>query len=124
MYQQALAPVVARDAELRRSSDDSTTRLAAGMTAEARGRGLETIAFAQFSADGRRFYMADTPDPSMPWARTAVGDIGQALQQSVADSTQRVAQIDQTQALAQQQMQTQQQSVQQSGPVIQGPRLA
>lgn len=124
MYQQALAPIVARDAELRRSSDDSTTRVAAGMTAEARGRGLETIAFAQFSADGRRFYMVDTPDPSTPWARTAVGDIGQALQQSVADSTQRVAQIDQTQALAQQQTQTQQQSVQQSGPVIQGHRLA
>jgi hypothetical protein len=124
MYRQALAPVLTRDAELGRTSDDTSVRLAAGMTAEARTRGLETIAFAQFSADGQRFYMANTPDPSSPWARTAVGDVGQALQQSVADSSQRVARIDQTQVMAQQFAQpAQQQTLDQGGPVIQGPRL-
>lgn len=124
MFRQALAPVLSRDAELGRTPDDASVRLAAGMTAEARARGLESIAFAQFSPDGRRFYMADTADPASPLARTAVGDVGQGLQQSVADSSQRVAQLDQAQAMTQQlAAQTQQQEQAQGGPVIQGPRL-
>jgi hypothetical protein len=124
MFKQAIGPINARDAELGRGSDDTSARLAAGMTADARARGLETIAFAQFSPDGQKFYMADTANPSAPWARTAVGDVGPALQQSVVDSSQRVAQIDLAQAQAKQQAQpTQQQNIEQSGPVIQGPRL-
>lgn len=123
MFRQALEPVLSRDAELGRTPDDASIRLAAGMTAEARARGLEAIAFAQFSPDGRRFYMADTPDPASPSARIAVGDVGQSLQQSVADSSQRVAQLDQAQMQAQQvDAQTQQQGREQGAP--QGPRLA
>lgn len=123
MFRQALEPVLSRDAELGRTPDDASIRLAAGMTAEARARGLEAIAFAQFSPDGRRFYMADTPDPASPSARIAVGDVGQSLQQSVADSSQRVAQLDQAQMQAQQlAAQTQQQGREQGAP--QGPRLA
>jgi hypothetical protein len=125
MFQQALAPVLTRDAELGRTPDDASVRLAAGMTAAARERGLETIAFAQFSPDGQRFYMADTRDPASPLARTAVGDVGQGLQLSVADSTHRVAELDQTRAMTQRIAQpVQQQTPDQSGPVIQGPRLA
>lgn len=124
MFRQAFDPVRTRDAEMGRTSDETSLRLAAGMTADARARGIETIAFAQFSPDGRKFYMADTPDPSLPWAKTAVGDVAQALQQSVGDSTQRVAQLDQAQSAAQQLAQrTQQQSQEQNGPVIQGPKL-
>lgn len=124
MFQQALAPVLMRDAELGRTSDDASTRLAAGMTAEARERGLQTIAFAQFSPDGQRFYMADTRDPASPTARTAVGDVGQALQLSLADSTERVAQLDRTQDMAQRIAQpVQQQTVDQGGQVSQGARL-
>ena len=120
MFQQALAPVRTRDVELGRTSDETSVRLAAGMTADARARGFETIAFAQFSPDGRQFYMADTPDPASPWARTAVGDVGQAVQQSVADSSQRVAQLDQAQIMAQRPAQLAQQQTQDQG---QGPRL-
>lgn len=123
MFRQALEPVLSRDAELGRTPDDASIRLAAGMTAEARARGLEAIAFAQFSPDGRRFYLADTPDPASPAARIAVGDVGQGLQQSVADSSQRVAQLDQAQMQTQQlAAQTQQQGREQGAP--QGPRLA
>ncbi|MGN6151765.1 MAG: XVIPCD domain-containing protein [Lysobacteraceae bacterium] len=125
MFRQALAPVLARDAELGRTPDGASVRLAASMTAEARGRGLESIAFAQFSQDGSRFYMADTADPASPLARTAVGDVGQGLQQSVADSSRQVAQIDQAQAqtMAQSLAAQQTQAQAQAGPVIQGPRL-
>jgi Protein of unknown function (DUF2974) len=124
MFRKALGLIQTKDTELGRGSDDTTMRLAAGVTAEARARGLDTIAFAQFSEDGRRFLMADTRDPSLPWARTAVGDVGQALQQNVGDSTQRIAQLDQAQELARQQSQpTEQQDLKQSGPVIHGPRL-
>lgn len=124
MFRQAFEPVRVRDAELGRATDDVGVRLAAGMTAEARARGLETIAFAQFSPDGRRFFMADTPDPSQPWARTAVGDVAQGLQQSLVDSTRRVAELDQTQIVAQQRAQpTPQQTQEQGGAVTQGARL-
>ncbi|MEQ1512807.1 MAG: XVIPCD domain-containing protein [Lysobacteraceae bacterium] len=124
MFQQALAPVLMRDAELGRASDDASVRLAAGMTAAARERGLETIAFAQFSPDGQRFYISDMRDPTSPTARTVVGDVGQALQLSVADSTQRVAQLDRTQDMAQRIGQpAQQQTVDQGGQVNQGARL-
>lgn len=124
MFRQAFEPVSARDGELGRTSDDTSVRLAAGMTAEARARGLETIEFARFSPDGRRFYMADTPDPASPWARTAVGDVGTSLQQSVADSSLRVARIDEAQAMAQSLASPVQQQTQDStGQVAQGPRL-
>lgn len=77
-------------------SADDRTRLAAAITAEARANGLDTIAFAQPSPDGRRLYLADTADPTAPWARTAVVDIEQAQRQTLADSTHRVEQTDNT----------------------------
>jgi hypothetical protein len=125
MLRQVLDPIRTRDAELGRGSDDTSLQLAAGMTADARARGLETIAFAQFSPDGRQFYMADTSDPSSPLARTAVGDVGLGLQQSISDSTQRIAQLDQAQAIAQQRSQpAERQAMNQDAPVFQGPKLA
>ncbi len=124
MFRQAFEPVRVRDVELGRASDDASVQLAAGMTAEARARGLKTIEFAQFSPDGRQFHMADTPDPSLPWARTAVGDVAQCLQYSVAESSQRVAQLDQAQSMAQQlATPAQEQTRDQGGPVVHGLRL-
>jgi hypothetical protein len=68
--------------------------------------------------------MADTPDPSSPSARTAVGDVGTSLQHSVADSSLRVARIDEAQAMAQSHASpAQQQNQDLAGQTVQGPRL-
>ena len=65
---------------------------------DARLRGLEEIGYAQFSADGSRVYMADSQDPSAPWARKAVGDVGQALQRTMSESSEQVAELNRGQA--------------------------
>lgn len=45
--------------------------------------------------------MTDTPDPSAPWARTAVGQVGELVGQSLPQSSENVAKINQQLAMAQ-----------------------
>lgn len=97
MYAKLLATVNERDAELGRPSDRLSAQLSGGLTVDARQRGLEHIGYAQFSADGSRVYMADSQDPSAPWARKAVGDVGQALQRTLPESSVQVAELNRSQ---------------------------
>lgn len=98
MYAKLLATVSERDAALGRPSDRLSAQLSGGLTADARERGLEQIGYAQFSADGSRVYMADSQAPSAPWARKAVGDVGQALQRTLSESSEQVAELNRGQA--------------------------
>jgi putative chitinase len=122
MYARLATTVGERDANIGRAPDQLSTQLAGGLTATARERGLQEVGFAQFSPDGNRVYMTDTRDPSAPWAKTAVGDVAQSVHQPLAESSERVAQANQAQA-QEQSLMTQQQTQQQGGPVIQGPRM-
>ncbi len=122
MFARLSATVGERDAAIGRTPDQLSTQLAGGLTATARERGLQEVGFAQFSPDGNRVYMTDTRDPSTPWARTAVGEVAQSVHQPLVESSERVAQINQAQA-QEQSLTTQQQTQQQNGPVIQGPRM-
>ncbi len=45
--------------------------------------------------------MTDTADLSAPWAKTAVGDVGQLAEQKLSQSSENVAAINQQQALEQ-----------------------
>ena len=72
-----------------------------GLTEQARGRGLSTIGFAQFTPDGSKVAMTDTPDPTAPWARTAVGHVAALVGQSLDTSSDSVAKINQQLALEQ-----------------------
>jgi putative chitinase len=123
MYARLAATVGERDAAIGRAPGQLSTQLAGGLTVTARERGLQEVGFAQFSPDGNRVYMTDTRDPSLAWAKTAVGDVAQSVHQPLAESSERIARINQTQA-QEQSLMAQQQTQQQSGPVIQGPRMA
>ena len=79
--------------------------IAAGLVGDARDRGLDTIGFCKLSQDGRFAYITNTTNPSAEWAKTAVGDVGKAAQFTLQESSERVAQINQT--LEQQRSQTQ-----------------
>jgi hypothetical protein len=121
MYSALLAIANDRDDKLGRSRDDLSKQLAGGLTEVARGRELNTIGFAQFIPDGGKVYMTDTKDPSAEWARTAVGDVGKLVGQPLAQSSENVAKINEQLALKQD---TNQQSLDQSGPTIRGPVLS
>lgn len=126
MYSALLTLAHDRDDKLGRSRDDFSKQLAGGLTEVARGRELGTIGFAQFSPDGGKVYMTDTKDPSAPWARTAVGDVGQLVGQPLAQSSENVAKINEQlalkqDALAQSQTQT---LANPESPAPKGPRLA
>ncbi|MBX3712201.1 MAG: hypothetical protein KF800_09600 [Lysobacter sp.] len=97
MYQSILRHVQAEDRKRGREPDDASERLAAGLTVDAKARGLQSVAFFQMSTDGTRAYMADTADPSTPWARTANGDITTAVRQDLQASSDKVADINQRQ---------------------------
>jgi putative chitinase len=123
MYASLYGTVTERDAAIGRTPDTLSAQLSGGLTVAARERGLQEIGFSQFSPDGTRVYMTDTRDPAAPWARTAVGDVAQAVNQPLADSTQRVEAINRDQTPQQTIAQTREQTVQQDGPVVQGPRI-
>lgn len=124
MYAQLSGVVNERDAALGRSPDQLSAQLSGGLTLAARSRGLEDVGFAKFSEDGSRVYMTDARDPSAPWARTAVADVGQAVNRPLPESSEQVAELNRTLVRQQDPAQpTQQQGMQQDPAVIQGPRL-
>ena len=90
-----------RDKQLGREPDEISRQLAGGLVEKARERGLDTIGAAKFTPDGTKVGMTDTADLSAPWAKTAVGDVGQLTGQKLSQSSENVAAINQQQALEQ-----------------------
>lgn len=126
MFAAVLRAVNERDKELGREPDEVSRQLAGGLVEKARERGLETIGAAKFTPDGTKVGMTDTADLSAPWAKTAVGEVGQMAGQSLTRSSENVAAINQQQALEQSLKQpTQTQGMDgPDGPAPKGPRLA
>lgn len=126
MYATLLRTVNERDAQLGREPDEVSRQLAGGLTEQARARGLGTIGNASFTPDGTKVGMTDTKDLEAPWAKTAVGDVGQLAGQSLVRSSENVAAINQQQTLEQSlKPPTQTQSM--TGledPAPKGPRMA
>ncbi|MES2670062.1 MAG: peptidoglycan-binding domain-containing protein [Pseudomonadota bacterium] len=121
MYATLLRTVNERDAQLGREPDEVSRQLAGGLTEQARARGLNTIGNASFTPDGTKVGMTDTKDLEAPWAKTAVGDVGQLAGQSLVRSSEHIAAINQQQTLEQSQKPpTQTQSM--TGPEDQAPK--
>lgn len=126
MYAALLRTVNERDKEHGREPDEFSRQLAGGLVDKARERGLETIGAAKFTPDGTRVGMTDTAELSTPWAKTAVGDVGQLVGQKLSQSSENVAAINQQQALAQSLKPSQPtQSMEgPEGPSVKGTRVA
>jgi hypothetical protein len=101
MFATLLGAVNERDKQLGREPDEISRQLAGGLVEKARERGLDMIGAAKFTPDGTRVGMTDTTDLSAPWAKTAVGDVGQLAGQKLPQSSENVAAINQQQALRQ-----------------------
>ena len=125
MFATLLEAVNDRDKQLGREPDEISRQLAGGLTEKARERGLDTIGAAKFTPDGTKVGMTDTADLSAPWAKTAVGDVGQLAGQKLSQSSENVAAINQQQALEQSlKPPTQTQGMDGlDGPAQKGPRL-
>ncbi len=126
MYATLLRTVNERDAQLGRELDEVSRQLAGGLTEQARARGLNTIGNASFTPDGTKVGMTDTKDLEAPWAKTAMGDVGQLAGQSLALSSENVAAINQHQTLEQSMKPpAQMQSMSElENPAPKGPRMA
>ena len=85
----------------RRPDETVAKQVAGGLVEEARKRGLDAIGAAKFTPDGTKVGMTDTADLSAPWAKTAVGDVGQLAGQKLSQSSENVATINQQIALEQ-----------------------
>ncbi len=101
MYASLLNVVHARDDQAARGRDQISVEVAGGLTEKARERNLSKIGFAQFSDDGTKVSMTDTQDPTAPWAKTAVGRVGDVVGQSLDKSSDNVAKINQQLAMVQ-----------------------
>ncbi len=101
LFATLLGAVNERDKQLGREPDEISRQLAGGLVEKARERGLDTIGAAKFTPDGTKVGMTDTADLSAPWAKTAVGDVGQLTGQKLSQSSENVAAINQQQALEQ-----------------------
>jgi hypothetical protein len=111
MFTTFLALAYDRDDTLKKPHDDVSKQVAGGLVEVARGRELPTVGFAEFSPDGSKVSMTDTKNPHAEWARTAVGDVAQFAGQTLAQSSENVAKINEQlalkqEALAQSQTQT------------------
>jgi putative chitinase len=125
MYATLLGAVNERDKQLGREPDEISRQLAGGLVEKARERGLDTIGAVKFTPDGTKVGMTDTADLSTPWAKTAVGDVGQLTGQKLLQSSENVAAINQHVALEQNlKPPSQAQSMQgPEDPTPKGPRL-
>lgn len=85
MYRDILGKVHLQDRLIGRTPDSISEEIAAGLTVKARSRGMERVGFIAFSQDGSRVFMADTQDPTVPWALTAIAQIGTPARQSQED---------------------------------------
>lgn len=99
MYARLLRTVHEREDQMNLPRSQVSVEVAGGLTEIASRRGLGQIGFAQFTPDGRAVAMTDTPDPTSPWARTAVAQVGGLVGQSLAQSTENVDRINRQQAL-------------------------
>ncbi len=126
MFATLLGAVNERDKQLGREPDEISRQLAGGLVEKARDRGLDTIGAAKFTPDGTKIGMTDTADLSAPWAKTAVGDVGELAGQKLSQSSENVAAINQQQAIEQSlKPPTQTQGMDgPDGPATKGPRLA
>lgn len=100
MYASALKGLHEEDEKRGREPHPLSAQTAGGLVCTAREKELSCIRFFELNKDGSKAYMTDTKDPSAEWARTAVGDMARASQQVMPDSSERVAQINQSLALA------------------------
>jgi hypothetical protein len=125
MFATLLGAVNERDKQLGREPDEISRQLAGGLVEKARERRLDTIGAAKFTPDGTKVGMTDTADLSAPWAKTAVGDVGQLAGQKLSQSSENVATINQQIALEQSlKPPAQTQSMQgPEDPTPKGPRL-
>ncbi len=101
MFATLLGAVNERDKQLGREPDEISRQLAGGLVERARERGLGAIGAAKFTPDGAKVGMTDTADLSAPWAKTAVGEVGQLAGQKLSQSSENVAAINQQQTLEQ-----------------------
>ncbi|MBN8212689.1 MAG: zeta toxin family protein [Xanthomonadales bacterium] len=101
MFATLLGAVNERDKQLDREPDEISRQLAGALVEKARERGLDTIGAVKFTPDGTKVGITDTADLSAPWAKTAVGDIGQLAGQKLSQSSENVAAINQQIALEQ-----------------------
>lgn len=101
MLASVLRTVNERDKALGREPDEISRQLAGGLVEKARERGLDTIGAVKFTPDGTKVGITDTADLSAPWAKTAVGDVGQLAGQKLSQSSENVAAINQQIALEQ-----------------------
>ena len=126
MFATLLGAVNERDKQLSREPDEISRQLAGGLVEKARERGLDMVGAAKFTPDGTKVGMTDTAALSAPWAKTAVGDVGQLTGQTLSQSSDNVAAINQQIAMEQSlKPPSQTQSMQgPEDPTPKGPRLA
>ena len=99
MFASALKGLHEEDEKRGREPHPLSVQMAGSLVCTARQRELSCIGFFELNKDGSKAYMTDTKDPSAEWARTAVGDVARASQQPMPDSSERVAEINQSLAL-------------------------
>ncbi|MFK3648663.1 XVIPCD domain-containing protein [Lysobacter enzymogenes] len=103
MFRQAYAGVSGLDCPRGGDPQGHDERVAAALATQCKAAGLDRIERVALSPDGSRAFAVDQADPHAPWARHAHVDLAQAAQQPVAESNQRLAQLNGQQDAARQQ---------------------
>ena len=122
MFSTLLNAVHARDDQLGRPHDQSSVQLAGALTEQALARGLTTIGAAKFTDDGTKVGMTNTTDMEAPWAKTAVGNVGELVNRPLTQSSEGATTLSQQMQQTQAQTQTQTPPTQ-DDPAPKGPRL-
>lgn len=123
MFSTLLNVAYDRDDKLGRPHDQCSVQLAGGLTEQALARGLTTIGAAKFTDDGTKVGMTNTADLGAPWAKTAVGNVGELVNRPLAQSSEGATKLNQHMELALA-VQTQTQTpATQDDPGPKGPRV-
>ena len=93
LFKQALAMVHDEDRKRGRVPDEYSERLAGTLTVNAKDAGMTQILSFGMSKDGTRAFAIDSADPYWEGANRAYADVATAVQQSLATSTEKLVQV-------------------------------
>jgi hypothetical protein len=99
LFNQTFGLVKEYDAKIGRSSDHLSEQLAAALTVQAKENGMDNVSHFIINNERGRAFVVDTPDIKAEWRLTAYADIAQATQQPVSQSSEKMAQVNQTLAM-------------------------
>jgi hypothetical protein len=99
LYNQIFGLVKEHDIKIGRSPDQLSEQLTAALTVAAKAEGMKEVHHLMINNDRGRAFVVDTPDAKAEWRQRTFVELNEATQQPIAQSSEKMIQVNQTLAM-------------------------